>query len=76
MIPLSVPNVNPIGGCIRVLWWILQSVRKVVEEKNQEEKPKLWLLISQKRLEQISSNLECGLPYLVTTSVVKVVSIG
>ena len=38
MIPLSVPNVNPIGGCIRVLWWILQSVRKVVEEKKPRRK--------------------------------------
>ena len=31
MSPLSVPNVSPIGTRIRVLWRILQSVRK--EEK-------------------------------------------
>ena len=35
MSPLSVPNFSPIGARIRVLWRILQSVRKeVVEEKN------------------------------------------
>ena len=31
--PLRVPNFSPIGACIRVLWRILQSVRKEVEEK-------------------------------------------
>ena len=39
MSPLSVPNFIPIGARIRVLLWILQSVRK--EEKNEEKKPKL-----------------------------------
>ena len=40
MNPLSVPNFSPIGARIRVLWRILQSVRKeVVEEKNEEIKP-------------------------------------
>ena len=36
MSPLSVPNFSPIGARIRVLWRILQSVRKeeVEEEKN------------------------------------------
>ena len=34
MSPLSVRNVIPIGARIRVLWQILQSVRKEVEEKN------------------------------------------
>ena len=39
MSPLSVPNFSPIGVRIRVLWWILQSVRKeeVEEEKNIEK---------------------------------------
>ena len=39
MSPLSVPNFSPIGARIRVLWRILRSVRKEVEEKNQEKKP-------------------------------------
>ena len=37
--PLSVPNVSPIGARIRVLWRILQSVRKEkVEEKKRKKK--------------------------------------
>ena len=32
MSPLSVPNFSPIGALIRVVWPILQSVRKEVEE--------------------------------------------
>ena len=41
MSPLSVPNFSPIGARSRVLWRILQSVRKEVEEeKNEEKKPK------------------------------------
>ena len=51
MRPLSVPNFSPIGACIRVLWRILQSVQKEVEEKNEEKKPKFWLLVSRKWLE-------------------------
>ena len=74
MSPLSVPNFSPIGARIRVLFWILQSVRK--EEKNEEKKPKLWPLVSRKWLEGFSSNLECGLPYLAGTSVATLVSIG
>ena len=31
--PLSVPNFSPIGAHICVLWWILRSVQKKVEEK-------------------------------------------
>ena len=31
--PLSVPNFSPIGTRICVLWWILRSVQKKVEEK-------------------------------------------
>ena len=50
MSPSSVPNVSPIGARIRVLWWILQSVRKEVEEKNEEKTPKLWPLVPQKWL--------------------------
>ena len=38
MSPLSEPNFSLIGACVRILWQILQSVRKEVEEKN-EEKP-------------------------------------
>ena len=42
--PLRVPNFSPIGARIRVLWRILQSVRKEEveeekEEKNEEKKP-------------------------------------
>ena len=78
MSPLSVPNFSPIGARIRVLFRILQSVRKeeVEEEKNEEKKPKVWPLVSRKWLERISSNLECGLPYLADTSVATLVSIG
>ena len=52
MSPLGVPNSSLIGARIHVLWRILQSVRKeeVEEEKNEEEKPKLWPLISRKWL--------------------------
>ena len=38
MSPLRVPNFIPIGARIRVLWRILQSVRKEVEEEKNEEK--------------------------------------
>ena len=38
MSPLSVPNFTPIGVRIRVLWWLLQSVQKEVEEKNEEKR--------------------------------------
>ena len=50
MSPLSVPNFSPIGAQIRVLWRILQSVRKeeVEEEKHEEKEPKLWPLVSWK----------------------------
>ena len=37
MSPLSVPHFSPIGARLRVLWRILQSVRKEVEEKNEEK---------------------------------------
>ena len=39
MSPLSVPNFSPIRARIRVLWRILQSVRKEVEEKKKEKNP-------------------------------------
>ena len=74
MSPLSVPKFSPMEARIRVLWRILQSVRK--EEVEEEKKPKLWPLVSRKWLERFSSNLECGLPYLADTSVVTLVSIG
>ena len=49
MSPSSVPNFSPIGVHIRVLWWILRSVRnEEVEEKNEEIKMKCWLLVSRK----------------------------
>ena len=78
MSPLSVPKFSPIGARIRVLFPILQSVRKEeeIEEKNEEKKPKLWPLVSRKWLERFFSNLECGLPYLAGTSVATLVSIG
>ena len=82
MSPLRVPNFSPIGARIRVLWRILQSVRKeeekeeVEEEKNKEKKLKLWPIVSRKWMERFSSNLECGLPYLAGTSVATLVSIG
>ena len=71
MSPLSVPNFSSIGARIRVLWRILQSVRK-----EEGKKPKLWPLVPRKWLERVSSNLECGLPYLAGTSVAILVSIG
>ena len=54
------------------------SVRKeeVEQEKNEEKKTKLWPLVSRKWLERFSSNVECGLPYLASTSVANLVSIG
>ena len=80
MSPLSVPNVSPIGARIRVLWRILQSVRKEEEveekEKNEEKKTKFWPIVSRKWMERFSSNMECGLPYLAGTSVATLVSIG
>ena len=45
MSPLRVPNFSPIGARIRVLWRILQSVRKEVEEKNEEKPPDFFLKI-------------------------------
>ena len=40
MSPLSGPNFIPIGVRIRVLWRILQSVRKEEEEVKEEKKTK------------------------------------
>ena len=78
--PLSVPNVSPIGACIRVLWRILQSVPKEVRRREREKrktkkKTKLWPLVSRKWPEQFSSNLECSLPYRAGTCAAKLVSI-
>ena len=39
MSSLSVPNFSPIEARVRVSWRILQSVRKEVEEKNEEKNP-------------------------------------
>ena len=49
MSPLSVPHFIPIGARIRVLWRILQSVRKeeVEEEKNEEKTQTLAARISE-----------------------------
>ena len=47
MSPLSVPHFSPIGARICVLWQILQSVRKEVEEKNQEKNQTLAAHISE-----------------------------
>ena len=38
MSPLRVPNFSPTGARIHVLWLILQSLQKEVEEKNEEKK--------------------------------------
>ena len=38
---------------------IFVFVRKE-EDKNEEQKPKLWSLVSQKRLAQFTSTLECS----------------
>ena len=43
MSPFSVPNFSLIGARIRVLWRILQSVRKEVEEKNEEKNRRSYL---------------------------------
>ena len=40
----SVPNFNPIGARIRVLWRILKSVRKEEIEKEKNEEKKLQTL--------------------------------
>ena len=76
MSSLSVPNFSPIGVRIRVLWRILQSVRKEEETKTKKKKPKLWPLVSRKWLERFSSNVVCGLPYLAGISVATLVVIG
>ena len=39
MSPLSGPHFSPIGARIRVLWRILESVRKEVEEKTKKKTP-------------------------------------
>ena len=39
MCPLSVPNFSPIGVRMRLLWRILQSVRKEEEKKTKKKKP-------------------------------------
>ena len=67
MSPLSVPNFSQIRARIRVLWWILRSVRneedeEEEEEKNEEIKAKFCSLVSRKWLERFSSNLVCRLP--------------
>ena len=62
MSPLSVQNFSPIRARIRVLGRILRSVRNEDEEKNEEIKTKLCLLVSRKCLERFSSNMVCRLP--------------
>ena len=49
MSPLSIPNFSPIGARIRVLWQILQSVRKeeVAEEKTKKKTQILATRISE-----------------------------
>ena len=47
MSPLRVPNFSLIGARIRVLWWILQSVRKEVEEKTKKKTLTLAACISE-----------------------------
>ena len=43
MSPLCVPNFSPTGVCIRILWWILQSVWKEVEKEKRKEKTLSYL---------------------------------
>ena len=77
MHPSRVPNFSPILALIHVLRRILQSVRNEDEEEiNEEIKTKFCSLISRKWLEQFSSNLVCRLPYLGSTSVATLISIG
>ena len=45
--PLRMPNFSPIGARICVLWRILRSVRKEVEEKNEEKTQPLAARISE-----------------------------
>ena len=47
MSPLSVPNFSPIGAQIRVLWQILQSVRKEEEKKQRKKTQTLAACISE-----------------------------
>ena len=44
MSPLSVPNFSPIGARIRVLWRILQTVRKEEIEEEKRRKKTLTLV--------------------------------
>ena len=44
MSPLHVPNFSPIGARIRVLWRILQSVRKEEVEEGKKMKKKIQTL--------------------------------
>ena len=76
MSPLRVPNFSPIRALIRVLLWILQSVRKEEEKKTKRKNPNFWPPVSRKWLERFSSNLVCGLPYLAGISVATLVLIG
>ena len=64
MSPLSVPNFSPIRARIRVLWWILRSVRneEVEEEKKTKKLKRILFPQSRKWLERFSSNLVCRLP--------------
>ena len=46
------------------------------KKKYEENKSKLWQLVSRKWLERFPSKLECRLPWLVGNSVANVVLIG
>ena len=41
MSPLSIPHFSLIGVCVCILWQILSSVRKEVEERNEEKNPNI-----------------------------------
>ena len=61
MSPLPVFTLILVGIC--VVWRILRSVQNEdEEEKNEEIKTKLCLLVSRKWLERFSSNLACRIP--------------
>ena len=57
MSPLRVPNFSPIRAQIRVLWWILRSVRNEDEEEKNEEIKMKFVSLVQKWLERFFKDL-------------------
>ena len=67
-IPISVPNFSQIGIHICELWQFLLSVRMKKMKTNEDFFQKFCLLASWERLKVFSSNLECGLPCMESSS--------